>query len=275
MRHVWPPDGPSGELDRAALAGVYAYPAALRRPFVRVNFVASADGAVADGASGRSGGLDAPGDRTVFGLLRELADVVVAGAGTVRAEDYRGVRTSPELRARRRERGQAEVPPVAVVTTTATVAPGAALLTDTAVPPLLLTTATAAPGAGERLGDLAEVVAVGERDVTPGAVLAELGARGLHRVLCEGGPALFGSFAAAGLVDELCLSLAPQLAGAGPGRILDGYGGSPGSAESPGAGAAPLRLASVLAHDDALLLRYRTARGDEEARSMAQPSPFG
>ncbi len=256
MRHVWPPGGPSGELDRPALAGVYAYPDALARPFVRVNFVASADGAVSD-AAGLSGGLDAPGDRQVFGLLRELADVVVAGAGTVRAEGYRGVRTSPELRARRRERGQAEVPPVAVVTTSASVAPDAALLTDTTVPPLLLTTAAAADGARSRLGGAAEVVAVGDADVTPAAVLAALAERGLHRVLCEGGPSLFGSFAAADLVDELCLSLAPQLAGAGPGRILDG----------PAGGAAPetMRLASVLAHDDGLMLRYRTTRGDAAA----------
>jgi riboflavin biosynthesis pyrimidine reductase len=269
VRHVWPPGGPAGELDRAALAGVYAYPDALRRPFVRVNFVASADGAVSDAASGRSGGLDAPGDRQLFGLLRELADVVVAGAGTVRAEDYRGVRTSPELRARRRARGQAEVPPVAVVTRSASVAPDAAVITDTTVPPLLLTTADAAGRARSRLGEAAEVVAVGAADVTPAAVLAALAERGLLRVLCEGGPALFGSFAAAGLVDELCLSLAPQLAGAGPGRIIDG----------PAAGADPaerVRLASVLAHDDGLMLRYRTARGDAaEPPTDGFVTPFG
>ena len=270
MRHVWPPGGPPGELDRAGLAGVYTYPDALRRPFVRVNFVASADGAVADAASGLSRGLDAPGDRPVLGLLRELADVVLAGAGTVRAEGYRGARTSPELRARRRARGQAEVPPVAVVTTSATVAPDAPLLTDTTVPPLLLTTAAAARRARSRLGDAAEVVAVGEEDVTPAAVLAALAERGLLRVLCEGGPALFGSFAAAGLVDELCLSLAPQLAGAGPGRILDG----PGTGDTTGA--APMRLASVLAHDDGLMLRYRTARGDAVAPpTNGLTSPFG
>lgn len=254
MRHVWPPGGPPGELDRAALTGLYAYPAHPARPFVRVNFVASADGAVADAARGRSGGLAAPGDRPLFGVLRELADVVVAGAGTVRVEEYRGVRTSPERRARRRARGQAEVPPVAVVTTTASVEPDAALVSDTAVPPMLLTTAGAAPRARARLGDAAEVVVVGEQDVTPAAVLAALAERGLTRVLCEGGPGLFGSFAAAGLVDELCLSLAPQLAGAGPGRILDG----PAATEPP----TPLRLASALAHEDALLLRYRTVRGD-------------
>jgi riboflavin biosynthesis pyrimidine reductase len=270
VRHVWPPGGPPGELDRAALAELYAYPARPARPFVRVNFVASADGAVADAASGLSGGLAAPGDREVFGLLRELADVVVAGAGTVRAEAYRGVRTSPRLRERRRARGQAAVPPVAVVTTTAALEPDAALLTDTAVPPLLLTTTPAAARARDRLGDAAEVVALGEDDVTPEAVLGALADRGLHRVLCEGGPTLFGSFAAAGLVDELCLSLAPQLAGAGPGRILDGPVGGP----ADGRGPTPLRLASVVAHDDGLVLRYRTPRGDAAAHPEGVASPF-
>ena len=90
-------------------------------------------------------------------------------------------------------------------------------------------------------------------------------------MLCEGGPALFGSFAAAGLVDELCLSLAPQLAGAGPGRILDGP-----AAHGDAAGPAPMRLASVLAHDDGLLLRYRTARGDAAAApTNGFASPIG
>ena len=104
--------------------------------------------------------------------------------------------------------------------------------------------------------------------MTPAAVLAALARRGLHRVLCEGGPALFGSFAAADLVDELCLSLAPQLAGAGPGRILDG---PPGHGEP-----ARMRLASVLAHDDGLLLRYRTARGDAAAPPTdGLTGPFG
>ncbi len=146
------------------------------------------------------------------------------------------------------------------MTTSASVAPDAPLVTDTTVPPLLLTTTAAAGPARSRLGDTAEVVTVGE-DVTPGAVLDALAARGLLRVLCEGGPALFGSFAAADLVDELCLSLAPQLAGAGPGRIVDG--------PATRGGAAPMRLASVLAHDDGLVLRYRTARGDASAATLA------
>jgi riboflavin biosynthesis pyrimidine reductase len=240
---VWPPGGPVGELDRAALAELYAHPAPGRRPFVRVNFAASADGAVS--VDGRSTGLDAPGDRVVFGLLRELADVIVAGSGTVRAEDYRGARTSAAAQERRRARGQGPVPPIAVVTSSPAFDPAAALFTDTAVPPLILTTAAAAPAAARSYGSRAEVVDAG--DLSPAAVLDALAARGCRRVLCEGGPALFGSFTAAGLVDELCLSLAPQLVGAGPGRILAGP-------ELPDP--LPLRLASVLAHDDGLLLRY-------------------
>jgi riboflavin biosynthesis pyrimidine reductase len=83
----------------------------------------------------------------------------------------------------------------------------------------------------------------------PGAVLAALADRGLTRVLCEGGPALFGALLAAGRVDELCLSLAPQLVGGDAGRIVTGA-----ALDAP----RRLGLASVVAHDDGLLLRYRT-----------------
>ncbi|MEJ2870554.1 pyrimidine reductase family protein [Actinomycetospora sp. OC33-EN08] len=247
MRHVWPEGGPAGELDRAALADLHAYPEASGRPWVRANLVASADGAVS--AGGLSTGLHAPGDRALFGVLRELADVILAGSRTVAAEDYRGARTSPERRARRRGRGQDEVPPVAVVTASADLSPDAALFTDTSVPPIVVTTDAAAPRARSRFGALADVAAAG--DLSPAAVLAALADRGLHRVLCEGGPTLLGAFAAAGLLDELCLSLAPQLVGAGPGRILDGA-----LLDGP----LPLRVAGVLAHDDGLLVRYRVAR---------------
>ena len=263
MRHVWPVGSPGVELDREALAVAYAHPAPHRGagPFVRLNFVASADGAVS--VDGLSGGLDAPGDAAVFGVLRELADVVVAGAGTVRAEGYRGVRTSGALRERRRARGQSEVPPVAVLTASADLDPGAALFTDTTVAPLVLTAGRAPRERRDALTRAgAEVVVVGADTVEPAAVTAALAERGLVRVLCEGGPAVAGAFAAADLVDELCLSLAPQLVGGDAARVVAG---------SPVAGRA-LRLASVLAHDDALLLRYRTARGDAAAGA---PAPAG
>ena len=95
----------------------------------------------------------------------------------------------------------------------------------------------------------AEVVDVGgDPGSIPDAVLAALADRGLSRVLCEGGPALFGALLDAGRVDELCLSLAPQLEGGAAGRIVTGAGSG---------GPRPLHLASVVAHDDGLLLRYQ------------------
>lgn len=264
MRLVWPPGSgdPDAELDHDALAALYAYPDPHpdgARPWVRVNFVASADGAVAVG--GLSTGLRAPGDGVVFGVLRELADVVLVGAGTARAERYRGARTTPQRRARRRARGQAPVPPIAVVSTRGDLDPRAGLFTDTSVPPLVLVAAAHADDARAALGAAlgpggAEVVAVSAdgpgadpHATDPGAVLAALAARGLGRVLCEGGPGLFGSLLAAGRVDELCLSIAPQLAGGGIDRIVAGP-----ALDGP----RPLTLAGVIAHDDGLLLRWRT-----------------
>jgi riboflavin biosynthesis pyrimidine reductase len=228
---------PGGDLDPEALAAHYAYPDGLTAPWVRVNFVSSADGAVT--VDGRSGGLGDDADRAVFGLLRELADVVLVGAGTVRTEDYRG--------ARRPTRGRAAPPPIAVVTGSADLDPGARLFTDTRVPPLVLTTADAPAERRERLAAAgADVVTLD--DLAPPALLAELGRRGLHRVLCEGGPALHGALIAADAVDELCLTVAPLLAGGPAGRIASGPDGTP---------ARRMVLVGALHEEGTLLLRYR------------------
>ena len=115
--------------DPVELAAHYAYPECLGAPHVRVNFVASTDGAVT--VDGRSAGLGSDADRRVFGTLRELAEVVLVGAGTVRAENYGG--------ARKPTRGRADPPPIAVVTGSADHDPGARLFTDTRVAPIVRT----------------------------------------------------------------------------------------------------------------------------------------
>ncbi|MGH9062105.1 MAG: dihydrofolate reductase family protein, partial [Acidimicrobiales bacterium] len=90
MRSVWPPSpGGSGETPPVSdddLERVYGYPEPLAGTFVQVNFVASADGAAA--VDELSGGLSHPADRRVVLLARDLADVILVGAGTARAEDY-------------------------------------------------------------------------------------------------------------------------------------------------------------------------------------------
>lgn len=230
------PSPPATGAEPPDLVAHYAYPTSLTRPYVRVNFVSSTDGAVT--VDGRSGGLGSPADKQVFGVLRELAEVVLVGAGTVRAENYGG--------ARKPTRGGTTPPPIAVVTGSGDLDPTARLLTDTRVAPIVLTGPAAPWGRRDALAAAGADVVVLD-PLTPEAFLGELARRGLHRVLCEGGPRLFGDLVAADLVDELCLTLAPVLAAGEAGRIAVGPPGSP---------ARSLRLAGAVEDDGTLLLRY-------------------
>ncbi len=235
------PSSPSPEVTASDLTAHYAYPDELTTPYVRVNFVSSADGAAT--ADGLSGGLGSAADRQVFGVLRELAEVILVGAGTVRAEGYRG--------ARKPTRGATLPPPIAVVTGSADLDPTSPLFTDTRVPPIVLTGSAASQERRDALTAAGADVVVLD-PLSPEALLGELGRRGLHRVLCEGGPRLFGDLLAADQVDELCLTVAPVLAGGDAGRIAVGKGGSPSRA---------LSLVGALYADNTLLLRY-TRTGD-------------
>ncbi len=240
MQRLWPPPG-NEAVDDWELAEIYAHPDPGDRCHVRVNFVSSADGAVT--VDGKSGGLGGPADRKVFGLLRRFADVVLVGAGTARAENYRG--------ARKPTHGKEKPPPIAVVTASAELDTSAPLFTDTAVVPIVFTVSSAPEDNRARLAQVgAEVIIVGEHVVAAKEVLAALADRGLRRVLCEGGPRLFGELIAGDAVDELCLTVAPVLAGGDAGRISFG----------PPKLVRALRLASALMEDEALLLRYQRAR---------------
>lgn len=218
----------AGPADEDRLFDLYRYPAGLNSPLVRGNAITSLDGGAT--TDGTSGGLGGPGDRKLFGILRELADVVVVGAGTARAENYGGARMSETQRDRRRRRGQAEVPPIALVTRSGDLGSDLLVLTDSDVPPLVLTCADAAPDVHRRLGAGAEVMAASGADpaqVDLSVALRRLSERGLNRVLTEGGPSLLGSFLAADLLDEMCLTVAPVLVGgpairvsAGPAEVL-------------------------------------------------------
>jgi len=242
--------GPVGELDTEGVLAAYAVPAGVDR-HLRLNFVSSVDGAVT--LDGRSGGLSTPGDKRLFGLLRDLADVILVGAGTVRDEGYGPPAHSPRRRARRRALGLAEVPPYALVTNSLDLDPGSPLFTEAEARTVVIAPAGAPADRRAALDPVADVVTAGEHRVDLHAALDRLADRGLHRVLCEGGPALFGGLLGAGLVDELCLTVSPLLAGPGPARILGG----------PPLPAAPYGLDTqhVLEEDGALFLRYAVRRG--------------
>ena len=212
-------------LDENRLTDVYAYPDAVASSWVRGNMIASLDGGAT--TDGTSGGLGGPGDRAVFAVMRQLADVVLVGAGTVRAENYSGAQFSPAQRQARQRRGQAEVPPIAVLTNSAMLDHDAKLFTRTEVPPLILTCTDAVSDATGRLGSVAEIIdASGPRPdrADAAAALKALADRGLLRLLVEGGPGILGLLIEHDLLDELCMTVAPVLVGGAAQRIATGPG---------------------------------------------------
>lgn len=177
-------------------------------PWVSANMITTLDGA-AHGRDGRSGSINGPADLRVFTVLRALADVVLVGAGTARAEGYRAPRTPQRLRAVRAARTGAPDPALAVVTRTGDLSP--ALLGD-APPPWVFTT-TRAPHLPRLRDHLPPERLHVADDVDLASALAALAAAGLPHVLTEGGPSLLAALVAQRLVDELFLTTAPVLVG--------------------------------------------------------------
>jgi riboflavin biosynthesis pyrimidine reductase len=213
--------------DDTRLAAFYAYPEGLDRCWVRGNMISSLDGGATD--DGKAGGLTGPGDRALFARMRQEADVILVGAATVRIENYSGAHMTAAQRQDRQNRGQAEVPPIAVVTHGADFEHDAKLFTRAEVPPLILTSRETVAEAQHRFGALAEFVDASGRytdRVDPAAVLAILDDRGLRRVLTEGGPTVLSLFIELDLIDELCLTIAPILVGGQARRIATGSGES-------------------------------------------------
>lgn len=233
-------------LDDAALADLYRADA----PVTRVNFVTSVDGAVT--LDGFSEGLSGGPDKRVFGLLRMLCDGLVVGAGTLRHEGYRAVRLTEERRAWRREHGLVEYPTLVVVSGSLDLNPAQAAFADAPVRPIVVTHGRAPADRREAISGVAEVLTAGDDAVDLAAALDRLRERGLAHLLSEGGPHLFGSLTAADLVDEVCLTVSPIVAGPGAGRITAGPASPPRG----------MALRHVLEAEGSLLLRYtRAVRG--------------
>jgi riboflavin biosynthesis pyrimidine reductase len=203
------------------LAELYGSELGLARPLLYANFVTSLDGvtAIDPEASGQggliSGGLAA--DRFLMGLLRAFADAVLVGAGTLRAEAshvWTAGRVYPPaaeaFRNLRQYLGLAPDPPLVVVTGSGDVDPRLPALAGG----LVLTSAAGAARLAGRAPAGVRVIPLGEGErLAMADVLAAIRAEGYRSVLTEGGPHLFGQLLAAGLVDELFLTLAPVLAG--------------------------------------------------------------
>ncbi|MDQ7844487.1 MAG: dihydrofolate reductase family protein [Armatimonadota bacterium] len=207
--------------DEVALGDVYLdldFPDVVERPFVYGNMVQTFDGQAV--LQGRAYTIGSAVDHFLLRQLRVHADAVLYGAGTLRLDDVI-VTTHPHLQERRRREGRPPNPPTVVVSATARfgdeVLRSKQFFRRTDFDRIVATTSRASEAALRRLRELGVAVEIlpagahGEVDLT--ALLRWLQARGVHRVLCEGGPTLNAALDRAGLIDELFVTVALRLGG--------------------------------------------------------------
>lgn len=222
--------------------------------WVTGHMVAGLDGTAAIG--GRVGSLSTEADQDLFRRMRQIADVVLVGAETVRREGYGAVRLTDEAQAQRAQLGQAPIPPLAVVSRSLAFDWTAKAFADApaGAPTLVITCEVADPVRRAEAEQVAKVVVAGDERVDPALALQALAGLGFSVVLCEGGPTWLGELVAVDRLDELCLSISPLIGG----DLL------PVCINPPGAGLARLDLKGAMIEDDALFLRYERSRAAGE-----------
>lgn len=218
------------------------------RPYVLASAACSLDGFI-DDASARRLLLSNDADLDRVDEVRAGVDAILVGAGTLRADDPRLLVRSPERRAARSARGEPANPTKVLLSSAGAVDPAAAFFTEGEAQRLVYLPDPAVAAGRARLGAVAEVVGGGD-PLDPRRVLDDLAARGVRRVLVEGGGRVHTLFLAADLVDELHLVIAPFFVGdegaprfVGPGRFPHGPD-------------RPMRLVETRPINDVVLLRY-------------------
>lgn len=232
MRRLQP--GSGSPVDVATVYGALARPRPSDRPWITMLMIGSADGAAV--VDGRSGALGGPGDQAVYRAVRALGDGVLAGAATARTERYQPLPPPRRLYIVTSTGDLGASVDLLTAPTTTLVMP-----TDAATPVAATPVVTTAAGAAASV----DIVRAGVGHVDLGGALAQL--HGVDHLICEGGPTINGQLLAAGLVDEVCLSLAPRFVAGDSSRIAHG---------SPVAPLDEWHLADVLADGNFLFLRY-------------------
>jgi riboflavin biosynthesis pyrimidine reductase len=237
------PRTPAEVPGEVAAVEVYAYPH--DRRWLRANMVSSVDGAAV--LEGRVGSLTGPADQLLLVLLRSLCDVLLVGAGTLRAESYGPVKTQAELGDGRREAGQLPHPRLAVLSRSLDIDLTSRAFTEAAERPIVITTELAGADRVREVGQVADVVLAGGAAVDLGIALELLEQQGLTRMLSEGGPQTLAALYAADLVDELCLAISPLVVAGEESRLTAG---------PPMPEPLVVQLGTVLERDGFLFLRY-------------------
>lgn len=230
-------DGATVSAAEALAAASLGADASDTRPYTFFNFVTTLDGRAAlDGSTRPLGG---PADLEMLLSLRAVADAVLIGTGTVRVEGYARL-VAPDRRK--------PSPPAVLISRRFDIPWEAGLFAAADQPVLVYTTLDAGPAPDVA----APVEVVRLQECTPAAVMADLRARGVRALLSEGGPTLYRGFLAAGLVDELFLTIAPLLTGDEEQTSLVSGGRLPEVTR--------MNLRWVLRCEHELFVRYATAR---------------
>jgi riboflavin-specific deaminase-like protein len=214
------------------------------RPYLAINMVATVDGRAAVGGS--AVGIGSTIDKRLMRELRAEADVVLHGAGTVRADPL-SARVPSDLVAERRARGMSDQPLGAIVTRSGNLPVKHPYYESATV--IYITSDRQVPVDAPTV-DVCRVQTVEQ-------AVRDLGRRGASRVLCEGGPTLNATLFEAGLVDELFVTIAPKLVG----------GDDPLTLIKGGAfGTLLLELRSLVEIDGELFLKYAVTASPSGSR---------
>lgn len=218
------------------------------RPWVVTNFATTADGRAT--IDGRSGAIGDDGDLEIFRRLRTQVDALLIGTRTLGIERYGRAVRRPELRAAREALGLAPEPLIATVSRSGELPLEIPLFQEPEANVVVFAPrATPAPACPACV----TLVPLDPAELTLTRALQLLRAEhGVRSLLCEGGPTLMGALLHEGLVDEVFMTLAPQLAGGGTGPTM-----SSGPALSA---PAKLELAWALERAGSLYLRYAVRR---------------
>jgi riboflavin-specific deaminase-like protein len=248
----------TGEIDAIALVETLELPGAgadAQRPYTVGNFVVSLDGHTT--LDGQSRKLSDAGDRELFRALREHADAVLVGPGTLAAERYTRMLKEPERRARRLAAALSAEPLLATVTRSCRLPldipvfgePEAQIVVFSPTPPD--TDKLAATVIHNPHVELSSVLQILHHD------------HGIRTLVCEGGPQLFGALIRAHLIDELFVTIAPLIVGGQPDHgVVSGIADSASDpANSQREGLIELELVGALERSGTLFLRYRLRHG--------------
>jgi riboflavin biosynthesis pyrimidine reductase len=267
LTRLLPPGEPATVAEIVEDLGLWERPTlAAERPRVLLNMVSTVDGRATVG--GRSGPISNRADRELFHGLRSAVDAILVGAATARVEGYGRIIRDDSVRRLRAQRGLEREPLACIVSGRLALGPEVPLLADPMARVAILTSSAASLPASAAHVDYVRTQRDGLLDLP--AALAELRERfSVRMLLCEGGPRLSRELVAAGLVDELFLSVSPTLAGgetrrgAGALRILSGP-----ELEPP----VELKLLGALESGSQLFLRYGVSARERVSRETTLSS---